>query len=347
MIETKPPPDVERQFQWLTSAIKRVGNEAPLRVATHLRTATNGRHYLLPNYHSDPLISNDDKSALYKLVFSALVAQKGKPDWSRLEGQSGNGIKRVDPIDAPALVAPRSERLEPPVAPPAVAPRAVQPAAAKHDKSDGNSERELADALVKVLGGRVNGAMDADAVEAIADKCARSVVTEALLDADKEFEGKLKKYLGNGSFPTERIQQLIETALANTARQVVLVTPAGETKPIKGLVHKQFDIILKMTSSRVASGHPSPSAPATPRAPSSAAWRPATSGPAWPTSRSKTAACSALTRLQRATPACWSASTRSSPIKPTVFRMESWSESIRTSMLLPLTTRAATAMSRA
>jgi hypothetical protein len=104
----------------------------------------------------------------------------------------------------------------------------------------------------------VKGAVDADAVEAIADKCARSVVSEALLNADREFGEKLQQHLGNGSFPTERIQQLIEAALANSARRVVLVKPTGETKPITGLVHKQFDIILKMTSSRVASGHPVP-----------------------------------------------------------------------------------------
>jgi hypothetical protein len=263
MIETKPPPEVERQFEWLTSAIQRVGNEAPMRVATHLRAVTNGRHFLLPNYHADPLISHEDKSALYKLVFNALVAQKGKPDWSKLAGQSGNGSKRVDPIDVqltpPVASRPASPLVEDdePVEQPAVRPPAARPVPTLGN-SNGDNERELADALARVLGGRVKGAVDADAVEAIADKCARSVVSEALLNADREFGEKLQQHLGNGSFPTERIQQLIEAALANSARRVVLVKPTGETKPITGLVHKQFDIILKMTSSRVASGHPVP-----------------------------------------------------------------------------------------
>jgi hypothetical protein len=260
MIETKETREVERQYEWLTSAIKRVGGDASLRVATHLRTVTNGRHYLLPNYHADTFIGNEEKSALYKLVFNALVAQKGKPDWSKLNGQSGNGSKRVDPIEvqaeSQAVLMPAPSVAQ--AAQPTVKSSAVQPAPAIHNQSNGDHERELADALVKVLGGRVAGAMDADAVEAIADKCARLVVTEALLDADREFAGKLKKHLGNGAFPAERVKQLIDEALVNTARRVVLVTPAGETKPIKGLVHRQFDIILKMTSSRVTSGHPVP-----------------------------------------------------------------------------------------
>ena len=264
MIETKVTREFERQYEWLTSAIKRVGGDASLRVATHLRTVTNARHYLLPNYHTDPLIRNEDKSALYKLVFNALVAQKGKPDWSKLAGQPGIGSKRVDPIEVqpafPAVTrpAPSTAQDEEIDAQPTVEPNAAQSAAVIHNKSNGDHERELADALVKVLGGRVTGAMDANAVEAIADKCARSIVTEALIDADREFADKLKEHLGNGAFPTERVQQLIGEALLNTARRVVLVTPAGETKPIKGLVHRQFDIILKMTSSRVASGHPVP-----------------------------------------------------------------------------------------
>jgi len=110
MIETKSAPEVERQFEWLTSAVRRVGNEAQMRVANHLRAVTNGRHFLLPNYHTDPLISDADKSALYKRVFNALCALNGKPDWSLLQGQPGNGHPRVDPIDAQLIPPLREER---------------------------------------------------------------------------------------------------------------------------------------------------------------------------------------------------------------------------------------------
>ena len=128
--------------------------------------------------------------------------------------------------------------------------RQIQPVnPTSHDKSD--SERELADALVKVLGGRVAGAVDADAVEAIADKCARSVVTEALLAADKEFAGKLQKHLSNGSFPTERVKEIVAELTRNSAHRVEFVTAAGEVKPVDGLMHPQVPQITAWLRSNV------------------------------------------------------------------------------------------------
>jgi cobaltochelatase CobS len=258
MIDTKATPEVDKQFEWLNSAIRRVGNEAQMRVANHLRSVTKGRHFLLPNYHADPLVTLSDKSNLYKRVFNALCALNGKPDWSLLEGQPGQSSPRVDPIEAQPAELPASR---PPVVDEApvkvVQPRTLPPATVsaspKHD--------ELADALAKLLQGRVTApasGLDEEAVEAIADKCARSAVTEALVEADRGFEGKLKQHLGNGSFPTERVQQLIDAALEGSARRIVLVKPDGETKTIEGLVHKQFDIILKMTRCRTGNGHPVP-----------------------------------------------------------------------------------------
>ena len=262
MIETKPPPEIEKQFAWLNSAIQRVGNDAQMRVSAHLRAVTNGRHFLLPNYHADPLISNYDKSALYKNVFTALVAVKGRPDWSRLAGQPGNGSKRVDPLDIPMAEAkkPAVMPTEVPVIPPATTELTVQkPSVARPlqsvnpvPPSTSDSERELADALARVLGNRVKGAMDADAVEAIADRCARSVVTEALIEADKEFAGKLQKYLSNGSFPTERIREIVAELTRNSALRVEFVTAAGEVKPIDGLMHPQVPQITAWLRSNVS-----------------------------------------------------------------------------------------------
>ena len=239
MIETKTTPEVEKQYEWLNAAIKRVGNGAQMRVAAHLRSVTAGRHYLLPNYHADTLISNDDKSALYKQVFTALCADNGKPDWSKLEGQAGNGGKRVDPLEVAPVVLPANR---PPVvdAEPvkAVEPRALKPAIA----SPVGGDSEVADLLAKLLQGRVtaqaNG-VDAEAVEAIADKCARSAVCEALIEADKGFADKLKHHLGNGSFPTDRVKEIVEELTRNLALRVEFVTAAGEVKPIDGLMHPQ------------------------------------------------------------------------------------------------------------
>lgn len=235
MIEIKPPPEIEKQFAWLTSAIQRVGNDAQMRVSAHLRTVTSGRHFLLPNYHSDPLISNDDKSALYKNVFTALVAVKGKPDWSRLDGQPGNGSKRVDPLDVQPVALQVSR---PPVADvepvKLIEPRTLIPAIA----SPVGGDSEVADLLAKLLHGRMKTevqGLDENAVEAIASR----VVTEALLDADKEFAGKLQKHLSNGSFPTERVKEIVAELTRNAAHRIEFVTAAGEIKPVDGLMHPQ------------------------------------------------------------------------------------------------------------
>ena len=247
MIETKTTPSVERQYEWLKSAIKKVGSEAQMRVASHLRAVTGGRYYLLPNYHDDKLISIEDKSALYKKVFNALCADNGKPDWSKLDGQAGNGSKRVDPLDVQPVVLPVSR---PPVAEvepvKLVEARTVTPAIA----SPVGGDSEVADLLAKLLQGRVTSppsGVDENAVEAIASR----VVTDALLDADEQFEGKLKKHLGNGSFPTDRVKQLIDEALDGNVRRVTIVKPNGEVKALAGLVHERFPLLLKMAAARV------------------------------------------------------------------------------------------------
>jgi hypothetical protein len=273
MIETKTTPEVEKQYEWLNSAIKRVGNGAQMRVAAHLRSVTSGRHYLLPNYHADTLISNDDKSALYKQVFTALCADNGKPDWSKLEGQAGNGSKRVDPLDVPPVVLPASrpvigaemsvklsddgkEYIPTPVKPRAVEPvKAVEPRTLKPAIASAvGGDSEVADLLAKLLQGRVTAqatGVDADAVEAIADKCARSAVSEAMIEADKEFEAKLKRHLGNGSFPTDRVKEIVEELTRNLALRVEFITAAGEVKPIDGLMHPQVPQVAAWLRSNV------------------------------------------------------------------------------------------------
>lgn len=251
MLETKSALGVERQFEWLTAAIKKVGHEAQMRVASHLRTVTDGRHYLLPNYHGDKLISNEVKAELYKRVFKALCADSGKPDWSQLAGQAGNGSQRVDPIESSPVVLPVSRQPIVDVEPTRVVePGTLKPATA----SAAGGDSEVADLLAKLLQGRVTAqttGVDEAAVEIIADKCARSAVTEALIAADREFEGKLKKHLGNGSFPTDRVQQMIEAALGGNVNRVTIVQPNGEVKALAGLVHEQFPLLLKMASARV------------------------------------------------------------------------------------------------
>lgn len=246
MIETKTNP-VGKQYEWLASAMKKVGTDAQVRVAAHLRTVTSGKHFLLVNYHNDKAITDADKTALYKVVWNAIAAK----DWSLLDGQAGNGSKRVDPLDVQPVILPASR---PPVADvepvKTVEPRTLTPASA----SPVGGDSEVADLLAKLLQGRVTASasgVDEATVETIADRCARSAVTEALLDADKEFEDKLKHHLGNGSFPTDRVQALIAEAMRDNVKSVSLILPGGEVRAVKGLAHESFPLLLKMASARV------------------------------------------------------------------------------------------------
>lgn len=245
---------VEKQYEWLKSAVQKVGTEAQMRVAAHLRAVTNGKHYLLPNYHEDKLISDEEKSALYKMVFNALIAANGKPDWNRLSGQAGNAGKRVDPLDVQPVVLPASRPPVMDVEPVKVAePRTLTPANA----SPVGGDSEVADLLAKLLRGRLapenasHVPLDEAAVETIADKCARSAVSEALLEADKEFAGKLKHHLGNGSFPTDRVRTLIAEAMRDNVKTVSIILPGGEVKSVKGLAHEKLPLLLKMAAARV------------------------------------------------------------------------------------------------
>ena len=243
--ETKDPGTaLAKQFDWLTTAMRKIGSEAQLRVANHLQSVTLGKHRLLPNYHSDPLIPTETKLTLYKLVFRACAGNGQAPNWSLLEGQTGNGGKRVDPIDV--TVEPVIESEPPKV----VEARTLTPASASPVVGDS----QVADLLAKLLQGRVTASgsgVDEDRVEAIADKCARSAVSEALLEADKEFAGKLQKHLSNGSFPTGRVKEIVEELTRGVAMRVEFVTASGEVKPIDGLMHPQVPQITAWLRSNV------------------------------------------------------------------------------------------------
>ena len=257
MTETKPPPEIEKQFEWLNSAI-----QAGWQRGSDPRGGSSARHYQWQAFSVAQLSRRPahqrrgQVGPLQKLVFNGPSCRKGKPDWSQLAGQSGNGSQRVDPIDIqvapPVVTRPASPPVDDAdlVEQPATKPPAARPDLT-HVKSDGDNERELADALARVLGGRVKGAVDADAVEAIADKCARSVVSEALLNTNKEFESKLQKHLSNGSFPTERVREIVAEMSRNFALRVEFVTAAGEVKPIDGLMHPQVPQITAWLRSNV------------------------------------------------------------------------------------------------
>jgi hypothetical protein len=96
MLFTDKKSAVQRRFEWLTSAIRKMGgSDAHQRVANHLRVVTSGKHFLLANYHQDNSYTDEAKTALYQETFKALIANGGKPDWSKLKGQQDTRSKNA------------------------------------------------------------------------------------------------------------------------------------------------------------------------------------------------------------------------------------------------------------
>jgi hypothetical protein len=253
------------RFAALVTLIKHVGGEAQARVAAHLRAITGGKVQSLALYHVSKEFSDEAKFEEYANISSALGVVRGpdgkntlsKPNWSKLQGSLGNGAKkaeadepehvqRADPLSAPRPI-PATLTPEPtdasieltPEQPPQ--PEPISPASQ-------DLATLLAQAVQPFLKVQQAGQLDEGRVRLI---CQEQI---GRLDLD----GRIKAANLNGAFPLDRVRKLIADALSNHATRIELITPSGEVKSIEGLVHKSFETVLKMTRSRVASGHPVP-----------------------------------------------------------------------------------------
>lgn len=241
------------------------------RIAAHFRAISDGRHGNIATYHIAASIPVEDKYEEYSRIGSALglVAKAGttpaklvKPDWSKLQGSIGNGAKAVEP-DAPMTTPRESMAGKLPASlpvneddteleeEPAIKPRA----SVRQLVSEPSVAPDDATALAMLR--KLLASHDAPQKPVLIDDgVVRLLIAEELQKLD--LAAAVKKANSNGAFPTDRVQKLIADALATMVRRVELITPSGETKPIAGLVHIQFDTVLKMTNSRTASGHPVP-----------------------------------------------------------------------------------------
>lgn len=238
---------VDKAFGYLTSQLGRMGADAQKKVQAHL-TATCGKVVLLASYHNSKDFTMEQKYALYREVFQALIEKNG-PDWSRLKGSVGNGEKRLDPIEAAESKTPARPTTSEPasIMPPTngdtlnQGSRSVKPVPFVMPDNADPLTRAILQAVSPYLpqgGGPAD--VNEEQVEAIADKSARSAVTEALLEFEKDgFKKQLEKHLGNGSFPKERITELFNELSANLVKRIEFVTSTGEVKTIEGLMHPQ------------------------------------------------------------------------------------------------------------
>jgi len=247
------------------------------RIAAHFRAITDGRHGNIATYHIAASIPLETKYEEYARISSALGLTRdgaGKPrigqlDWSKLQGSIGVGHKAAEPdaiverpVAEPLIEHPPTGRADPLTDTPAVADEdeapepAVTPRTRNHrDELEGDPD-DLATLIARAIESKLHRQQSPPPAPVLDDGVIRLLCQEEIgkLDIAKH----VAKANLNGAFPEDRVAKLIADAMANMVRRVELIAPSGDTKPITGLVHQQFDTILKMTSSRTASGHPVP-----------------------------------------------------------------------------------------
>ena len=254
--ETKSPPDIEKSFGYLCKAVSRRGQEAHIKIGAHIRAITNGRINSLGVYHADQSISESEKHSLYKFVFNVLIA-KGEPDWSKLDGQvhAGDAKVEVEPVAAAApravkpknpAVLPASTRIDPLDAAFEQPPRTIDgrgqivPTPEREVTADASAD-PLTALIIKLVSKHIKVASGTD--EARVEEITRGILSEFETDYDGKFKEKLEKHLANGSFPKDRIQEMLdklkEELAQNQIKRIEFVTAAGEVKPLTGLMHPQ------------------------------------------------------------------------------------------------------------
>jgi cobaltochelatase CobS len=273
MASTKPPVTKEAldaRCKSTITVINKIGSEAQSRVAAHIRAITNGKHMSLGVYHVSASIPMEEKFAEYERIWNALVTSVDgkpsvKPDWSKLQGSLGAGSKQAEePAADLSHSLNRATRLnnlpkfseEKKGATDISQPPRTQTASPVAKRNLAPPTIEVKSDLASVLARAIQPLLDAQQSNDIDESKVRLLIADEISRLDLHAE--IKKANSNGAFPTERVQKMIDDSNVNQVRRVELVLPNGETKPITGLVHKAFDTILKMTRSRVASGHPVP-----------------------------------------------------------------------------------------
>jgi hypothetical protein len=227
------------RYRALVKVIASLGSEAESRVSTHIRAITAGRHKSLADYHEDDRIGLDIKAVEYAAIARALgltvedgKPKFGKPDWTKLQTAAPRTEpKRVDPL--------AEEPAEEPITPPRI-PQPVTPASVPADDAGALA------VLRKLLAPEPAAPVIAPQVD---EGRVRLIVNEQLDQLN--LHDVIKSANNNGAFPADRVQKLIADALAGMVHRVEIILPNGEAKPVEGIAHESFPVLLKMCAARV------------------------------------------------------------------------------------------------
>jgi MoxR-like ATPase len=229
----KPAPKIscEQAFGMVTEwAAKR---KAHLQINQHVRAVSGKQNIAL--YHNDASIPEEAKIEVYKECFAALHAD----NYSKLKGQEkGKGDKRIDPIDE--AVAPATTP-KPPQRTPEAAPSVPQPQREVKPPTP-TDEAEAAMELTKLLRRlRGNGPAEVDPSQVESIIAERIALFES--EYDKALADKIKKHVSNGSFPADKVKELVIELTSKMAHRFEFVSSSSELKALDGLVHPQVSQI--------------------------------------------------------------------------------------------------------
>jgi hypothetical protein len=221
--ETTTP---QRAFEILCTQLSKKGADAQKKIMAHLRAVT-GKPMALPVYHNDKTITDEDKLGLYKLCVKALLSN----NYSELQGQVAQGDKsaRVDPIEEAAAEKAKPEKKTP-----------AQATTPKPAKLESTTAEILAPIQQTVNPSGTNTEQPGDSkllnaleevITVIVEQRILSVIDRTAERVAEKLDERIKHALNNGSFPTDRVKQVVTEVLTQSVR--FTFAPTGANEPTK------------------------------------------------------------------------------------------------------------------
>ncbi len=270
-----PELTADKAFEILAAQMNKGGPEIQKRINAHIRTVSG--KMMIAVYHQDKSIPDVEKVEAYRVCVKAILNK----DWSLLQGAVGKGDKRIDPLDieeAPvtqattptppavadtttteqAIPAPVKEvkRERKPVYKPAPAEQrgtgVELPPARPEITEDAEPQDELARAIFRRLKPYLNKVAEYDEgkIKKLVEEHAKGDVRYLEAYLESNVKDAVKKALNNGSFPTDRVRELIQQTIGGMATTVQVVQLDGNVVDA-GRQHFKFPLLLKCIMARI------------------------------------------------------------------------------------------------
>ena len=230
-MEAPPKRDIKSSFEHVTNALNKLRDkdpqlytEANQKIATFIRSITGGQYINLPIYQAAGAIDPEAKFQTYKQIFTALVCPGG-PDFSMLECEEKEKPDAQNQPPVQTTAVPTTEKTVP-------RPHAEGNVPEPETEESDSLAREIIRLVEKRA--KVGAQMDEDQVAMIV----RAEIVKFQKDFEGDFKALLEEHLNNGSFPTNRVEEIVKK-LGGGATRIEFVNDKGDLKSVEGLVHPQ------------------------------------------------------------------------------------------------------------